>query len=305
MKATIFSELYSAYYNTVAKIITAAFDENTTEKYLDRIVSENAFSESVLTIMPSLKSGKWKLLDGDLRPLLKHEPTMPLTLLQKRWLKAVSLDKRVRLFDVQFPDLSDVEPLFTEDDYKVYDKYSDGDDFGDEGYIGRFRLIYYAIKNDMPIIARLNNRYGKEVTLRFFPKGFEYSEKDDKIRVIMDGCRFRQLNLGRIIECRLYTGSGRWDEKPQAEQIRELTLQITDERNALERVMLHFAHFEKQAERIDDNRYLLHLKYYATDEREIVIRVLSFGPCVKAVSPDEFTELIKERLREQRVCGSG
>ena len=96
----IFSELYSAYYNTVAKIITAAFDESATEKDLDRIVSENAFSESVLTIMPSLKSGKWKLLDGDLRPLLKHEPTMPLTLLQKRWLKAVSLDKRVRLFDV-------------------------------------------------------------------------------------------------------------------------------------------------------------------------------------------------------------
>ena len=201
----IFSELYSAYYNTVARIITAAFDKNTTEKDLDRIVSENAFSESVLTIMPSLKSGKWKLLDGNLRPLLKHEPTMPLTLLQKRWLKAVSLDKRVRLFDVQFPDLSDVEPLYTEDDYKVYDKYSDGDDFGDEGYIARFRLIYYAVKNDLPIIARLNNRYGKEATLRFFPKGFEYSEKDDKIRVIMDGCKYRQLNLGRIINCQLYT----------------------------------------------------------------------------------------------------
>ena len=63
----IFSELYSAYYNTVARIITAAFDKNTTEKDLDRIVSENAFSESVLTIMPSLKSGKWKLLDGSFK----------------------------------------------------------------------------------------------------------------------------------------------------------------------------------------------------------------------------------------------
>ena len=51
VKAMIFSELYSAYYNTVARIITAAFDKNTTEKDLDRIVSENAFSESVLTII--------------------------------------------------------------------------------------------------------------------------------------------------------------------------------------------------------------------------------------------------------------
>ena len=203
----------------------------------------------------------------------------------------------------QFREEQLLEPLFTEDDYKVYDKYSDGDDFGDEGYIGRFRLIYYAIKNNLPIIARLNNRYGKEATLRFFPKGFEYSEKDDKIRVIMDGCKYRQLNLGRIINCQLYIGTGRWNEKPEAMQIRELTLQINDERNALERVMLHFAHFEKQAERVDDNKYLLHMKYYATDETEIVIRVLSFGPCVKVISPDSFVGLIKERLKEQKRCG--
>lgn len=299
----IFSELYSAYYNTVARIITAAFDKSTTGKDLERIVSENAFSESVLTVMPSLKSGKWKLLDGDLRPLLKHEPTMPLTLLQKRWLKAVSLDKRVQLFDVQFPDLSDIEPLFTEDDYRIYDKYSDGDNFEDEGYIRHFRLIYYAIKNSLPVIARLNNRHGKEVTLRFFPKGFEYSEKDDKIRVIMDGCKYRQLNLGRIINCQLYTGTGPWKDKPETVQIKELALQITDERNALERVMLHFAHFEKKAERTGDNRYLLHLKYYATDETEMVIRVLSFGPCVKVISPESFVGLIKERLEEQKRCG--
>ena len=51
---------------------------------------------------------------------------------------------------------------------------------------------------------------------------------------------------------------------------------ITDERNALERAMLHFAHFEKQAERTDDGRYILRLKYYENDETEIVIRVLSF-----------------------------
>lgn len=298
----IFSELYSAYYNTVARIITAAFDENTTERELDRIVSENAFSESVLTVMPSLKSGKWKLLDDDLRPLLKHKPTMPLTLLQKRWLKAVSLDKRIKLFDVSFPDLSDVEPLFTEDDYRIYDRYSDGDDFEDEAYIRHFRLIYYAIKNNLPVTARFANRFGKEVTLRFFPKGFEYSEKDDKIRVIMDGCKFRQINLGRIKNCQIYAGTGPWNDKPKDIQIKELTLQITDERNALERVMLHFAHFEKQAERIDDSRYLLHLKYYENDETEIVIRVLSFGPCVKALSPESFVGLIKERLTEQKNC---
>ena len=51
----IFSELYSVYYNTVAKIIEAAFNAETTEEDLQRCVMEEAFSESVLTILPSLK----------------------------------------------------------------------------------------------------------------------------------------------------------------------------------------------------------------------------------------------------------
>ena len=83
----IFSELYSAYYNTVAKIMEAAFNPEATEKDLQRCVMEEAFSESVLTILPALKSGKWPLLHEDLSPVLLHKPTMPLTNLEKRWLK--------------------------------------------------------------------------------------------------------------------------------------------------------------------------------------------------------------------------
>ena len=68
----IFSELYSVYYNTVAKIIEAAFNPEATEKDLQRCVVEEAFSESVLTILPALKSGKWPLLHEDLSPALLH-----------------------------------------------------------------------------------------------------------------------------------------------------------------------------------------------------------------------------------------
>lgn len=65
--------------------------------------------------------------------------------------------------------------------------------------------------------------------------------------------------------------------------------------------MLHFAHFEKQAERMDD-KYILRLKYYENDETELVIRVLSFGPYVKVQEPESFVDLIKERLISQRSC---
>lgn len=146
------------------------------------------------------------------------------------------------------------------------------------------------------------NRHGRKVRVRFYPKEFEYSVKDDKIRILAAGCKFRQFNLGRVLSCGFYTGHGPWREKPQAERRKDLTLLITDERNALERAMLHFAHFEKQAERTDDGRYILRLKYYESDETEIVIRVLSFGPYVKALEPESFVNLIKERLISQKSC---
>ena len=129
----IFSELYSAYYNTVAEIISRIIDGERDERKLQKIVLEHAFGESVTTILPALKSGKWQLLCPDMSTVLKHKPSVPLTNLQKRWLKAVSLDPRVKLFDVSFNGLDDVEPLFTPNDYYVYDKYCDGDDFSDEG----------------------------------------------------------------------------------------------------------------------------------------------------------------------------
>lgn len=302
VKSVIFSELYSVYYNTVADIIRTAFQPGTTEKDLQQCVLKEAFSESVLNILPALKSGKWPLLKEDLTPVLRHRPTMPLTLLEKRWLKAIAEDPRVKLFGTAFPALDDVRPLFTKEDYRIYDQYADGDPFEDETYIRHFRLILSAIRENRPVWITMTNRRGKEIWMRFRPKGFEYSVKDDKIRIIATGCRFRQFNLARINSCKYYGGGGPWREKPPEERKQELTLLIKDERNALERVMLHFAHFEKRAERLEGDRYCLHLKYYESDETEMVIRVLSFGPCVKVLAPSGFVDLIKERLVLQKSC---
>ena len=59
-----------------------------------------------------------------------------------------------------------------------------------------------------------------------------------------------------------------------------ITLKVSRERNTLERCMLHFAHFEKRAEKTDDH-YLLHIRINSEDITELVIRVLSFGPMVE------------------------
>jgi hypothetical protein len=195
----IFSELYSAYYNTVAHIISAILEGEHGEKELGRIVYEYAFGESTATIIPSLKSGKWQLVKPDMTTVLRHKPTMPLTNLQKRWLKAISLDPRIRLFDARIIGLDDVEPLFVPDDYYVYDKYSDGDPYDDEEYIKRFRFLLSAIRNRTPIKLNMVNKNGKIVYTKCLPLRLEYSEKDDKFRLITSGCRYLPtVNLAKI-----------------------------------------------------------------------------------------------------------
>ena len=115
----IFSELYCAYYNTVAAVLRKAVQRPLTKEDLRTVIERCAFSESVLSIEPALTSEKWQLLRPDGTTPLLHPPTMPLTVLQKRWLKAISLDPRIRLFDFDSSGLEDVPPLFTPDDIYI------------------------------------------------------------------------------------------------------------------------------------------------------------------------------------------
>ena len=80
----IFSELYSAYYNAIADILSGIIDGEHNEKELQKAVVDRAFGESVLTIMPSLKSEKWQLVHSDMTTTIEHKPTMPLTTIQKQ-----------------------------------------------------------------------------------------------------------------------------------------------------------------------------------------------------------------------------
>ena len=149
-----------------------------------------------------------------------------------------------------------------------------------------------AIKNSRPVKVRMTNRAGNIVGLQILPIGLEYSEKDDKIRIIATGCKFRQIND---------SFNNRYGSSKR-EKIKNLTLEITDERHSLERALMHFAHFEKRAERLEGDKYILHLNYYENDETELVIRVLSFGPYIKVLEPQSFVNLIKDRLLLQKSC---
>ena len=77
-------------------------------------------------------------------------------------------------------------------------------------------------------------------------------------------------------------------------------LLLHDERNGLERVLLHFSHFEKETQKLDDRLYQIKLRYDKDDETELLIRVLSFGPVLEVMEPNTFVELIRTRIGVQK-----
>ena len=107
----LFSEVYGTYYNVIAELLNKAVDGELTQQTMLDIVREKGFEESVLTIPEALESQTWPLITEDYGTPLENKPTMPLTTLQKRWLKALLSDPRIKLFDPPTEGLEDVEPL--------------------------------------------------------------------------------------------------------------------------------------------------------------------------------------------------
>lgn len=299
----LFSEIYSSYFNVVAAVLSEATQHTLTGAKLNDIVVEKAFAESVLTIPTALQE-KWPLLKDDFTTPVQHCPVMPLTLLQKRWLKALLQDRRIALFAPSSVGLEDVEPLFNMDDVVWFDQYLDGDPYQDEKYAAVFRQILNAIKEHRRIRLSYSGHKGAQHRTLCIPYRLEYSEKDDKFRVLATGGRSGYtINLARIQACELLEQVDSAGLTEPRRKLRSLTFLLRDERNALERVLLHFSHFEKETIRLGEREYQVTLRYERDDETELLIRILSFGPMIKVISPDNFIDLVRERLQKQESCG--
>ena len=237
-----------------------------------------------MTIPQALSEERWQLIGSDGTTPIRHRPVMPLTTLQKQWINAIANDPRIKLFGDDIVTYPDEPPLFTQEDYCIFDRYADGDNYTDADYIANFRLILDAVRNAYPLEIEHVSRNGSRIRSIVLPQYIEYSEKDDKFRLIGDDERLGStINVGRILNCN-----------------RCVIFELYDARSALERVLLHFAHYKKEAEKLDDRRYRVTLYYNKDDETEILIRLLSFGPMIKVVAPEHFIGLIKHRLTEQK-----
>lgn len=239
------------------------------------------------------------MLTKEMETPLRHTPVLPMTVLEKRWLKTLLQDSRIRLFGVNERGLEDIEPLYPVDALVYFDRYDDGDDYTDEGYIERFQLILRAFREKRKLAITYQSQNGKETLWHCIPRSLKYSAKDDKFRLYAASKGIAALNLSRIIRCELLEPFSDSEDAPLVLKKEKLVLEVKEERNALERVMLHFSHFEKETIKLEEKKYQLTLWYEKEDKAELLIRVLSFGPMVRVMEPESFIALVKERLQKQ------
>ncbi len=297
----LFSEIYSSYYNAVSKILAMAAEGTLTGKALSEAVKEKAFDESSLVIPAALKEERWRLLTKEYKTPLYEPPTMPLTTLQKQWLKALLLDPRIRLFAPGTAGLEDVEPLYMPEMLVYYDRHTDGDPFQDESYIRNFQTIISALKENRNLRIRYRGASGRERRCFCVPIRMEYSSLNDKFRLLAEERgSLLTLNLSRIQQSELGAVHGRRKEELPDYREEEAVLELTDERDAMRRAMIAFSDLEKETLRLDKTHYQIRLWYKREDETELLIRILSFGPMLRVMEPQVLADQIRARLRKQR-----
>lgn len=353
MEFELFSEIYNCYFQVVRRILMEAAEHGLTENDLYRIADAYGYEESALAIVPKLVNGEWDLLyrsEGDgfaencpvrnrsaenlparnlsaesrsAKPLFysKTAPPLPLplTALQRSWLKSISADPRFRLF---FSDeecerldrsLERDSPLFTLNDFCCFDRFSDGDAFHLETYRMHFQTILEGIRENRILAVDYFSAKNHLTTYRYLPCRLEYSPKDDKfrllaVRVRADGSlsRLMVLNVSRIM--RIQDTGKKGEVRPDIDALLEqslcrepVVLEISKERGALERTMLHFACYQKRTERLGETgKYLCRIYYSKDVETELLIQILSFGPVVKVLGPEAFLNQVRERVGKQK-----
>ncbi len=313
----IFSEIYNCYYQVLKHLLCR--QDALTIQNIHKQVCNEGFEESMLSIIPKLESGTWNLFErnGNLyRSKISSSFTTPLSDLEKSYLKALLSDPRIELFlnKKQLAELSSmlssVNPLWTKEQFYYYDCFSDGDPYTDEKYRSNFRTLLYAQKKCQYTDIDYTSPKGTRLHHHYLPARLEYSVKNDKFRLLAlkhtkyNKTKLEILNVARIQNVQLIekTFSSDYDLNSliRNSYYREpLKLHIKNQRNALERAMLHFANYEKNTTKIDEDTYECLIYYNKSMETELLIEVLSFGPMLIVKGNEWFLKKLKERLTRQ------
>ena len=223
--------------------------------------------------------------------------------------------------------LASVAPLWRPEQFYFFDKFADSDPYEDENYRNCFRTLLQAQKQNRYVDIDYTSPNGRRVHHHYIPARLEYSVKNDKFRILAlkpvkpaynkglqhetqrgEKMKLEILNVSRIQSVQLMEKTLSFpvdiDEMIQCSYYKEpLKLRIVNKRNALERAMLHFANYEKNTTKIDEDTYECLIYYNQNMETELLIEVMSFGPMLAVIENERFLNDMKARLQKQMKLG--
>lgn len=317
----MFNEIYGTYYYIMQQILAEAGREGMTIQDIHRIVAQLGFAESGLYFTPDAitqDGSGYNLLKKDADrycSVLKNTSSTPLTTDQKRFIKTILTDHRVRLFmdssEIQRWNelLGSVSPLFDIRDIVLTETAADGDDYSDEAYINRFRTILHAIKQNKILKIVFNTSRGERKTVIVAPYKMEYGLRDDKFRLCAvtmhkhHPSRYIKLNVARItqiieskttshIDCEAFIA--------QRQLRTPIEIEVSDLRNGFERIFTQLSNY-KRTSTYDSEKHTCAIQIHCMDDdvQELLIVLLSFGPAIKVLGPQWFRERYVERVKRQ------
>lgn len=316
---SIYNEIYGLYYFMLDVILKKASDGPISITEINHIVSEYGFSESSIYFTPDVVSKEgYNLLrkcDGGYISALKYSPKEFLTNMQRRFIKSMLQDKKIRLFleDEMLSELNgilkDGEPLFNVEDVVLTETAIDSDDYSDEKYISNFKIILNAIRNRNALRIVFDTSKGLRKTMKIMPYKLEYGVRDDKFRLCgvsifyEKSKNYVKINLGRIFSITTLCQSFDIDFEAFIAQKRKtepIEIEVSNIRNGIERVFIGLSNYERISNYDEETgKSTIKIYYGEDDEQELLILLLSFGPVIKVLGPSEFRDKFISRIKRQ------
>lgn len=260
---------------------------------------------------------------------------LPLTKMEARWLKTVLEDPLARVFLNEEQITMMLETLkvapyevtsFMMESINYFDRYNLENRFitgkkkiSQEGRhtekeISFLKTINQAIANEQILKIVFKNWKGEKIYITCAPIWVEYSRRDDVFRLwyIHKGKNeIRIINISRMQQV-LVQKERKFDKNEQRIKMQELYAKTMisikvefyqGEKNLPDRILTEFSLWKKKCTyNIETQKYTMTLYYSSLDEKEILVRLLSYGPYIKVIADEDNYILaeLKERIVTQR-----
>lgn len=287
-----------------------SFEQTLCEK--NREVYDKIINENVITKTAFYSSCEHtKLITKNYDTTVNCTQHIPLTTIQKRFIKNMIQDERALLFIDEYRLqklkllLNDVSPLYNPESIVTYDAPKHPDNFSDTNYKKIFREIIgnHSVDHSNPKI-KLETDVGIETKNPGDTVDFEYScdldkfffkfwtSLDNEYLIPMDKIKdieYTEFDPIKFLENydsdKVDIISSAIDYKKRNETASSNTVTFEIQNNTLlDQILYIFSYLKKDCTKIDENKSILKVKFEQDDVNELINKMLYFGPDIKITS---------------------